>query len=189
MVLDILCLLLSICLCLLLSLVGTNGYSLGTFLTQHIGEERSGKVGLVVLLVISKPHTLPLLTADLTSLNSLSVNSWNTQDDTGFVLSGFGLEDVHTLNTSQLFSRSLTLEEINLQLWLFTGHDIVFGGHILTQTLIGFVIALLNGRKELVHVCLVGIDGESLFVLWFEIHSPLAFVILQHKDFVKVNSS
>ena len=146
-------------------------------------------MGLVVLLVIGQPHTLPLLWANLTGLYSLAVNGRHTQDDTGLVLGGLGLEDVHTLDFSQFLCRSLALEEIDFQFWLFIGHDIVFGSHVLAHTFTGFVVTLLDGNKELVHIILTGIDGESFLILRLDVHGPLAFVILQHEHLVKVNGT
>ena len=51
------------------------------------------------------------------------------------------------------------------------------------------IIAVLDGSEELVQVFLAGINGECLFVLRLDVHSPLAFVILQHENLVKVNST
>ena len=47
----------------------------------------------------------------------------------------------------------------------------------------------MDGNKELVQVFLAWIDRESLFVLWLHVHSPLASVILQHENLLKVNST
>jgi hypothetical protein len=58
---DILCLFLGLRLCFLLTLVCTNCNGIGSFLTEHVGKKGGCKMGLVVLFVISHPHTLPLL--------------------------------------------------------------------------------------------------------------------------------
>ena len=186
---DILCLLLGLRLSLLLGLVCAYGNGIVLFLTEDIGKERSCEMGLVILLVIGQPHTLPLLWADLTGLYSLAVNGRHTQDDTGLVLGGLGLEDIHTLDFSQFLCRSLALKEIDFQFRLFIGHDIVFGGHVLAHTFTGFVVTLLDGNEELVHIILTGIDGESFLILRLDVHGPLAFVILQHEHLVKVNGT
>ena len=59
-------------------------------------------MSLVVLFVISQPHTLPLLLIDFTGLEPVAVDGRYAENDTRLVVSSFGLEDVHTLDTCQL---------------------------------------------------------------------------------------
>ena len=170
---------------LLLGLVCTNGYGIGTFLAEHIGKQRGCKMGLVVLFVICQPHALPLLPTDLTGLKPFAVDGRYAQNDTRLVVSGFGLEDVYTLDTCQFFSRGLTFEEVCLQLWLLHCHSIVSGGHFQTHMVTGFFIALLHGNEESVYICLVCIYCKGWLILWLQEHCPFASVIPQHKHFVE----
>ena len=184
---DILCLLLGFRLCFLLSLVGTNGYCIGTFLTEHVGKKGCCKMSLVVLFVISQPHTLPLLLIDFTGLEPVAVDGRYAENDTRLVVSSFGLEDVHTLDTCQLLGCSLTLEKVSLQLRLLHRHSIVSGSHLQTHMVTGFFIALLHGHEKAVDICLISIHGKGWLILWLQEHRPLASIIPQHKHFVESN--
>ena len=144
-------------------------------------------MGLVVLFVISQPHTLPLLLIDLTGLKPVAVDGRYAQNDTRLVVGGFGLEDVHTLDTCQLLGSSLTLEKVCLQLRLLHRHSIVSGSHLQTHVVTGFFIALLHGHEKAVDICLVSINGKGFFILRLQEHRPLASVIPQHKHFVESN--
>ena len=89
---------------------------------------------LIVLHIIGKPHTLPLVFADLTRFEPFSVDCWHEQDTAWLILLFLGLEDVHTFKLRELFLTCLAFEEVNLDLRFVTRHDIVFGGHLLTHT-------------------------------------------------------
>ena len=184
---DILGLLLGLRLCFLLSLVCTDSNGIGTFLTEHVCKKGCCKVGLIVLFVICQPHALPLLLIDLTGLKPVAVDSRYAQNDTRLVVSSFGLEDVYTLDTCQLFGSSLTLEKVSLQFWLLHRHSIVSGSHLQTHVVTGLFITLLHCHEKAVDICLVCIYGKGFFILRLQEHRPLASVIPQHKHFVESN--
>ena len=107
---------------------------------------------LVILLVIGKPHALPLLLADRTGLDLLALDGGKTEDDARLLFRSLGLEDDDTVDLGQLLRRGLTLEQILLQLGMVVGNGIVFLCQLLTHTVGSVILPLLHHIEEPVHI-------------------------------------
>ena len=94
---------------------------LTTLLSQHVGIEDGSKMGLVFLLVVSKPKALPLRLVDFHRLLLLVAYGGHEE-----YLAVLGLEGIYLVDHVERLLGRFTAEEVDLLLGMGGHHGIVF---------------------------------------------------------------